>query len=169
MWPAIENSLIVLGYPPLPNDHDGFSCGAHKYVPLQLFVNWNQLNSIAWICRDYGCLTYVSRCTGRNQRPGNKRHDPSYIQTSLHWSNNRCPPSIPPQNWSPPTHKGWPTSRARFCGRNMDQCWSDSWLYRLQYRWKWVIFYVPYHLKLWDSVIWPIGVFSVGDLDEGVV
>ncbi len=22
----------VPGYPPLPNDHDGFSCGAHKFV-----------------------------------------------------------------------------------------------------------------------------------------
>ena len=21
-----------VGYPPLPDDHDGFSCGAHKYV-----------------------------------------------------------------------------------------------------------------------------------------
>jgi len=28
----------VIGYPPLPNDHDGFSCGAHK---------------------DYGCLTFL--------------------------------------------------------------------------------------------------------------
>jgi isopenicillin N synthase-like dioxygenase len=30
--------LRVIGYPPLPNDHDGFSCGAHK---------------------DYGCLTFL--------------------------------------------------------------------------------------------------------------
>jgi len=30
--------MRVIGYPPLPNDHDGFSCGAH---------------------RDYGCLTFL--------------------------------------------------------------------------------------------------------------
>lgn len=30
--------MRVIGYPPLPNDHDGFSCGAHK---------------------DYGCLTFL--------------------------------------------------------------------------------------------------------------
>jgi len=30
--------LRIIGYPPLPNDHDGFSCGAHK---------------------DYGCLTFL--------------------------------------------------------------------------------------------------------------
>ena len=30
--------MRMIGYPPLPNDYDGFSCGAHK---------------------DYGCLTYV--------------------------------------------------------------------------------------------------------------
>lgn len=22
--------MRIIGYPPLPNDHDGFSCGAHK-------------------------------------------------------------------------------------------------------------------------------------------
>lgn len=22
----------LIGYPPLPNDHDGFSCGAHKWA-----------------------------------------------------------------------------------------------------------------------------------------
>ncbi|KXN88170.1 hypothetical protein AN958_07629 [Leucoagaricus sp. SymC.cos] len=31
--------MRIIGYPPLPNDHDGFSCGAHK---------------------DYGCLTCVA-------------------------------------------------------------------------------------------------------------
>ncbi|EKM79373.1 hypothetical protein AGABI1DRAFT_39707 [Agaricus bisporus var. burnettii JB137-S8] len=31
-------SMRVIGYPPLPNDHDGYSCGAHK---------------------DYGCLTFL--------------------------------------------------------------------------------------------------------------
>lgn len=30
--------MRIIGYPPLPNDHDGFSCGAHK---------------------DYGCLTFL--------------------------------------------------------------------------------------------------------------
>ncbi|KAG7443057.1 Clavaminate synthase-like protein [Guyanagaster necrorhizus] len=30
--------MRAIGYPPLPNDHDGFSCGAHK---------------------DYGCLTFL--------------------------------------------------------------------------------------------------------------
>uniref|UniRef100_A0A8H7XPF6 Fe2OG dioxygenase domain-containing protein n=1 Tax=Psilocybe cubensis TaxID=181762 RepID=A0A8H7XPF6_PSICU len=30
--------MRVIGYPPLPNDHEGFSCGAHK---------------------DYGCLTFL--------------------------------------------------------------------------------------------------------------
>jgi len=30
--------MRMIGYPPLPNDHDGFSCGAHK---------------------DYGCLTFL--------------------------------------------------------------------------------------------------------------
>ncbi|KAF9464175.1 Clavaminate synthase-like protein [Collybia nuda] len=30
--------MRTIGYPPLPNDHDGFSCGAHK---------------------DYGCLTFL--------------------------------------------------------------------------------------------------------------
>jgi len=30
--------LRIIGYPPLPDDHDGFSCGAHK---------------------DYGCLTFL--------------------------------------------------------------------------------------------------------------
>jgi isopenicillin N synthase-like dioxygenase len=30
--------MRVIGYPPLPNDYDGFSCGAH---------------------RDYGCLTFL--------------------------------------------------------------------------------------------------------------
>jgi len=30
--------MRVIGYPPLPNDHDGYSCGAHK---------------------DYGCLTFL--------------------------------------------------------------------------------------------------------------
>ncbi|KAJ8509240.1 hypothetical protein ONZ45_g8557 [Pleurotus djamor] len=30
--------MRIIGYPPLPNDHDGFSCGAH---------------------RDYGCLTFL--------------------------------------------------------------------------------------------------------------
>ncbi|KAF9077680.1 Clavaminate synthase-like protein [Rhodocollybia butyracea] len=37
----VDNSFWVMraiGYPPLPNDHDGFSCGAHK---------------------DYGCLTFL--------------------------------------------------------------------------------------------------------------
>ncbi|KAG8993147.1 hypothetical protein FRB94_010991 [Tulasnella sp. JGI-2019a] len=38
---CIDNSfwvMRIIGYPPLPNDHDGFSCGAHK---------------------DYGCLTFL--------------------------------------------------------------------------------------------------------------
>ncbi|KAG8761242.1 hypothetical protein FRC14_005529 [Serendipita sp. 396] len=30
--------MRIIGYPPLPSDHDGFSCGAHK---------------------DYGCLTFL--------------------------------------------------------------------------------------------------------------
>ncbi|KZW03339.1 Clavaminate synthase-like protein [Exidia glandulosa HHB12029] len=37
----VDNSfwvMRVIGYPPLPNDHDGFSCGSHK---------------------DYGCLTFL--------------------------------------------------------------------------------------------------------------
>lgn len=25
-----------IGYPPLPNDHDGFSCGAHRYRILHI-------------------------------------------------------------------------------------------------------------------------------------
>jgi hypothetical protein len=25
--------ILSSGYPPLPNDHDGFSCGAHKLAP----------------------------------------------------------------------------------------------------------------------------------------
>ncbi|KAF9013417.1 hypothetical protein BDQ17DRAFT_1231904 [Cyathus striatus] len=33
--------MRIIGYPPLPNDHDGFSCGAHKYDV------------------DYGCLTFL--------------------------------------------------------------------------------------------------------------
>ena len=24
--------MRIIGYPPLPNDHDGYSCGAHKCV-----------------------------------------------------------------------------------------------------------------------------------------
>lgn len=31
----VDNSfwvMRIIGYPPLPNDHDGFSCGAHKWV-----------------------------------------------------------------------------------------------------------------------------------------
>lgn len=38
----VDNSfwvMRIIGYPPLPNDHDGFSCGAHK---------------------DYGCLTFLA-------------------------------------------------------------------------------------------------------------
>ncbi|KAJ3791299.1 hypothetical protein GGU10DRAFT_338418 [Lentinula aff. detonsa] len=38
---SVDDSFWVMraiGYPPLPNDHDGFSCGAHK---------------------DYGCLTFL--------------------------------------------------------------------------------------------------------------
>jgi len=38
---AVDHSfwvMRIIGYPPLPNDHDGFSCGAHK---------------------DYGCLTFL--------------------------------------------------------------------------------------------------------------
>ncbi|TFK91135.1 Clavaminate synthase-like protein [Polyporus arcularius HHB13444] len=44
-WAQLRNNvdesfwaMRVIGYPPLPNDHDGFSCGAHK---------------------DYGCLTFL--------------------------------------------------------------------------------------------------------------
>ncbi|KAK7445113.1 hypothetical protein VKT23_014981 [Stygiomarasmius scandens] len=44
-WKALRSQvddsfwvMRVIGYPPLPNDHDGFSCGAHK---------------------DYGCLTFL--------------------------------------------------------------------------------------------------------------
>ncbi|THU94910.1 Clavaminate synthase-like protein [Dendrothele bispora CBS 962.96] len=44
-WKALQSQvddsfwvMRVIGYPPLPNDHDGYSCGAHK---------------------DYGCLTFL--------------------------------------------------------------------------------------------------------------
>jgi hypothetical protein len=30
--------MRIIGYPPLPNDEDGFSCGAHKLV-IVLFFN----------------------------------------------------------------------------------------------------------------------------------
>ncbi|KAF9220945.1 Clavaminate synthase-like protein [Gyrodon lividus] len=39
--------MRVIGYPPLPDDHDGFSCGAHKYRIIQV------------LRRDYGCLTLL--------------------------------------------------------------------------------------------------------------
>ncbi|TFK27981.1 Clavaminate synthase-like protein [Coprinopsis marcescibilis] len=52
--------MRVIGYPPLPNDHDGFSCGAHK---------------------DYGCLTFLYADQTRSalqvflRRPGAKETD----------------------------------------------------------------------------------------------
>ena len=49
--------MRVIGYPPLPNDHDGFSCGAHKSVSMFHLSN-NSLLMILPILRDYGCLTY---------------------------------------------------------------------------------------------------------------
>ncbi|KAH6912844.1 hypothetical protein BKA70DRAFT_777135 [Coprinopsis sp. MPI-PUGE-AT-0042] len=54
--------MRVIGYPPLPNDHDGFSCGAHK---------------------DYGCLTFLyadptpSALQVFLRRPGSKETDDS--------------------------------------------------------------------------------------------
>ncbi|KAF5360915.1 hypothetical protein D9756_004798 [Leucocoprinus leucothites] len=54
--------MRVIGYPPLPNDHDGFSCGAHK---------------------DYGCLTFLYADPTPNAlqvflpRPGVKQTDTS--------------------------------------------------------------------------------------------
>ena len=32
LWLNVEHQMAGSGYPPLPNDHDGFSCGAHKSV-----------------------------------------------------------------------------------------------------------------------------------------
>jgi hypothetical protein len=34
LWGTDEYSV---GYPPLPNDHDGFSCGAHKYSRMAAY------------------------------------------------------------------------------------------------------------------------------------
>lgn len=44
------------GYPPLPNDEDGFSCGAHKYVR---YHQHSTLVALTLSRRDYGCLTWV--------------------------------------------------------------------------------------------------------------
>ena len=33
---TIVFDLVIAGYPPLPNDYDGFSCGAHRQVQTNL-------------------------------------------------------------------------------------------------------------------------------------
>lgn len=45
-----------IGYPPLPSDHDGFSCGAHKCVHPFLFLCFFLTQTVPFV-RDYGCLT----------------------------------------------------------------------------------------------------------------
>ena len=49
--------MRIIGYPPLPNDHDGFSCGAHKSVSMFHLPTNSPLTTLP-ILRDYGCLTY---------------------------------------------------------------------------------------------------------------
>lgn len=34
--PTHSAHAFCTGYPPLPNDHDGFSCGAHRYSILHV-------------------------------------------------------------------------------------------------------------------------------------
>lgn len=38
----IDRLVRFVGYPPLPDDHDGFSCGAHKYVD-ELLKSWRAI------------------------------------------------------------------------------------------------------------------------------
>jgi len=54
---VIKRCMTGPGYPPLQNDHDGFSCGAHKSVSMFHLSNNRHLIAHS-ILRDYGCLTY---------------------------------------------------------------------------------------------------------------
>jgi len=38
--------MRIIGYPPLPNDHDGFSCGAHKSVSMFHLPNNSPLTTL---------------------------------------------------------------------------------------------------------------------------
>jgi hypothetical protein len=57
LWSNAEYQMAGSGYPPLPNDHDGFSCGAHKSVFTFHHTNHHPLTTRS-TSRDYGCLTY---------------------------------------------------------------------------------------------------------------
>lgn len=57
LWSGVEYRMTGSGYPPLPNDYDGFSCGAHKSVFMSRTVSHRPLIA-CFTSRDYGCLTY---------------------------------------------------------------------------------------------------------------
>ena len=54
---VVKRCMTGSGYPPLPDDHDGFSCGAHRSISTSHILNDHPLTA-DFILRDYGCLTY---------------------------------------------------------------------------------------------------------------
>ena len=41
---TIVFKLVIAGYPPLPNDYDGFSCGAHRQAQTKLPIVSSKLD-----------------------------------------------------------------------------------------------------------------------------
>ena len=41
---TIVLDLVIAGYPPLPNDYDGFSCGAHRQAQTKLPIVSSKLD-----------------------------------------------------------------------------------------------------------------------------
>ena len=41
---TIVFNLVIAGYPPLPNDYDGFSCGAHRQAQTKLPIVSSKLD-----------------------------------------------------------------------------------------------------------------------------
>ena len=40
-------NLVIAGYPPLPNDYDGFSCGAHRQAQTKLPIVSSKLDNFS--------------------------------------------------------------------------------------------------------------------------